>query len=108
MVTEPKQSISIYLSYSQKDEELKNEFEDYLIILQQAGLISGWVERQVQRGQDWSQIIDPRILVADIVLLFMSPSLLASGYCSGAEVSEAWARSQKGEARCYSHYPATC
>jgi TIR domain len=94
MATESKQPISIYLSYAQKDEALKQEFEDYLVIMQQNGLISGWVERRIQPGTDWSQIIDPRLLAADLVLLLVSPSLLASGYCSGAEAREAFDRSK--------------
>ncbi len=99
MVTEPKRPTSIYLSYAQKDEVLKREFEDYLVILQQNGLISGWVERQVQQGTNWSQVIDPRLLTTDFVLVLVSPSLLASGYCSGAELSEAFKRSAAGETR---------
>src|ERR1019366_9867640 len=95
----PKQPVSIYLSYAQKDEALKLEFEDYLAIMQQTGLISGWVERQVQSGIDWSQIIDPRLLTADLVLLLVSPALLASGYCSGAEVREAFERSKADKRR---------
>jgi|SRR5450432_578115 TIR domain len=99
MVTGPKQPVSVYLSYSQKDEPLKQEFEDYLAIMQQTGLISGWVERQVQRGTDWSHVIDPRLLVADLVLVLISPALLASGYCSGAEIRETFKRSKAGETR---------
>src|SRR5690349_20844717 len=97
MVTDPKRSINIYLSYAQKDEALKQEFEDYLIIMQDSGLISGWVERQVQRGTDWSQVVDPRLLTADLVLLLLSPGLVASGYCAGAEMREAFKRRDAGE-----------
>lgn len=92
MASEPKQPISVYLIYDQKDEVLKQEFEDYLTIMQQNSLISNWVERQVQRGTDWSQIINPRILTADLILV--SPSLLTSGYCSGAEMLKAFERSE--------------
>ncbi len=99
MTTEPKQSITIYLSYAQKDEPLKQEFEDYLIILQDSQLISGWVERQVQRGIDWSQVIDPRISLADLFLLLISPAFLASGYCSGAEFREVFERHKTGKLR---------
>ena len=66
MATKPKLPVSVYLSYAQKDGELKQAFEDYLVIMQQNGLISGWVERQVQQGTDWSQVIDPRLLTADL------------------------------------------
>jgi hypothetical protein len=99
MVTRPKRPVSVYLSYAQKDEALKQEFEDYLAIMQQTGLISGWIERQVQPGADWSQVIDPRLLLADLVLVLVSPALLASGYCSGVEVREAFKGRKKGETR---------
>jgi hypothetical protein len=100
MGMEPKRPMTLYVSYSQKDEALKQEFEDYLVNLQQAQLISGWIERQVQPGADWSQVIDPQLEMAQIFLLLLSPSLLASGYCSGAEFQEAFEqRRRRGEMR---------
>jgi hypothetical protein len=99
METKPRRPVTIYLSYALKDDAFKQEFEDYLAILQQNGLISDWIERQVQRGTDWSQVIDPRLLNAAIVLLLISPALVASGYCAGAEVREAFKRSGTGKTR---------
>ena len=98
MTPEPQQPSSLYISYAQKDEDLKQEFEYYLIIMQQSGLISGWAERQVQPGTDSSQSIDPRLLTADIILFLVSPGLLATGYCSGAEFQEAFRRFEAGKA----------
>jgi hypothetical protein len=92
MAMGPKRPMTLSVSYAQKDEALKQEFEDYLVNLQQAQLIAGWVERQVQPGTDWSQVIDPRLQAAQMFLLLLSPSLLASGYCSGAEFREAFER----------------
>jgi TIR domain len=94
MTAEPKRPVSVFLRYAQKDEALKQEFEDYLAILQQNQLISGWVERQIQQGTDWSQTIDPELLTAGLILLMVSPGLLASGYCSGAEFREAFERNK--------------
>ncbi len=94
MTAKPTRPLSVFLRYAQKDEALKQEFEDYLAILQQDQLISGWVEGQIQPGTDWSQTIDPRMLTADLILLMVSPSLLASGYCSGAEFREAFERNE--------------
>jgi hypothetical protein len=94
MTAEPKRALSVFLSYAEKDEALKQEFEDYLAILQHALLISGWVERCVQQGTDWSQTIDPGLLAADLILLMVSPALFASGYCSGAEFYEAFERNK--------------
>ncbi|HLG76749.1 MAG TPA: phosphotransferase [Ktedonobacteraceae bacterium] len=98
MGEESKPPVTIYVSYAQHDEALKQEFEDYLAMLQQTHLIAGWVERQVQPGTDWSQVIDPRLEAAQIFLLLVSPSLLASGYLFGAEFRRAFEeRRQKGE-----------
>ncbi|MBA2680543.1 MAG: toll/interleukin-1 receptor domain-containing protein [Ktedonobacteraceae bacterium] len=99
MTTGPKQPITLFLSYAQKDEACKQEFEDYLAILQHTQLISSWVERQVQPGTDWSQVIDPRLSTADFFVPLVSPALFASGYCFGAEVHEAFERSKAGKAR---------
>jgi hypothetical protein len=90
----PKQPARVFLVYAQKDEAFKQEFEDYLAILLQAQLISGWEERQVQRGTDWSQTIDPRMLAADLIFLMVSPAFIASGYCSGAEFREVFERNK--------------
>jgi hypothetical protein len=76
MTERSKQPVMLYLSYSQKDEALKQEFEDYLVNSQQARIISGWTERQVQPGADWSEVIDPRLAEARIFLVLLSPSTL--------------------------------
>lgn len=94
MAAEPELPAKVFLVYAQKDETFKQEFEDYLAILQQAQLISGWEERQIQRGTDWSQTIDPHMLTADLILFMVSPALIASGYCSGAEFREAFERNK--------------
>jgi hypothetical protein len=99
MIIGPKQPITPYLIYVQKDEAFKKEFENYLTILQQTQHISGWVERLVQPGIDWSHVIDPRLLIADLILLLTSPDLLGSGYCSGAEVREVLNRHKLGNVR---------
>lgn len=91
---EPERPVSVFLVYAQKDEALKQEFEEYLAVLQQSRLISGWAERQVQSGVDWSQAIDPRMLAAGLIVLMVSPALLASGYCSGAEFRETLERNK--------------
>ncbi|GCE21326.1 hypothetical protein [Dictyobacter kobayashii] len=45
-----KPPVTVYLVYAQKDEALKQEFEDYLAIMQQNQLIVGWIERQIQNA----------------------------------------------------------
>ena len=99
MATAAKPPMTLYITYSQRDEALKQEFEDYLVNLQQAQYIAGWIERQVQPGADWSQEIDPRLDTVQVFIVLLSPSLLASGYCSGAEFRAVFEKHTKGEAR---------
>lgn len=97
MTREPERSVRVFLRYAPEDEAFKQEFETYLILLQQDQLISGWVERQAQRGMDWSQPADPDMLAADLIFLLVSPNLLATGYCSGTEFREVFERNKTQE-----------
>ena len=45
MAVEARKQQKLYFVYAQKDEALKQEFEDYLINLQQNGFIAEWIER---------------------------------------------------------------
>lgn len=104
MTLQPTHPLSVYLCYAQSDEILKQEFEDYLVILQQGELISGWTERQVQRGADWSRIIDPLIpIILHHVDLVGSPfAIMASlpknrvAVASWSNRKEAWGNVDQG------------
>jgi hypothetical protein len=99
MTIKSKQPRAIYLSYAQEDEVLKQDFENnVLIMLQQTQLIS-WIERQVHRGTDWSQVIDSRLFVTDLAILLVSPNLLSSSYCSGAEFHKMFEQFKEGKMR---------
>lgn len=87
-----KQASMLTVCYAQKDEALKEECVEYLAVLREIGLIAGWHERQVQQGGDWSHTLDPQVLQVDLFLILISPRLLSSGYCTGAEMREACAR----------------
>jgi hypothetical protein len=91
--------ISVFFSYSHKDEELRNELETHLAMLKREGVISTWHDRRLLAGD----VIDDRIATeldqADIILLLVSPDFLASDYCYGVEVRRALERHAAGEAR---------
>lgn len=92
-----KQAPLFTVCYAQKDEALKEEFVEYLAMLLEIGSIAGWNERQVQSGTVWTHVVDSRLLLVDYFTLLISPRLLSSGYCSGAEMREALARSLSGQ-----------
>lgn len=80
-------SISIFYSYSHKDEKLRDDLETHLSLLFRQGLISSWHDRCISAGQEWGTEIDENIKCADIILLLISSDFIASDYCYGNELS---------------------
>ncbi|NMH67197.1 DnaB-like helicase C-terminal domain-containing protein [Shewanella salipaludis] len=80
-------SVSVFYSYSHKDEKLRDDLETHLSLLLRKGLISTWHDRCISAGQEWATEIDNNIRSADIILLLVSSDFIASEYCYGKELS---------------------
>jgi eukaryotic-like serine/threonine-protein kinase len=92
-------STRVFLSYSQKDEALCQEFVVHLDVLQENGTLTAWHARKVGPGEDQRAAIDREMEAADIVLLLASADFLSSEYGRGAEVRRAVERHKEGAAR---------
>jgi hypothetical protein len=90
--------IRLFYSYSHKDEDLRKELEDHLSLLRRQGVISGWHDRMIGAGEEWRGELDKNMDEAQIILLLISPSFLASDYCYDIETKRALERHDKGEA----------
>src|SRR5712692_7457060 len=93
------QPIEIFYSYSHEDEALRKELEKHLSSLRQQGFIAGWHDRLISAGTEWEQQIDSHLNTAQIILLLISASFIASKYCYSIEMKRALARHEAGEAR---------
>src|SRR6478752_6287512 len=91
--------IQIFYSYSHKDEKLRNKFEEHLSILKWQGLVENWHDRKIDAGQEWEHSIDSQLEAANIILLLVSSSFLASSYCYDREVARALERHDKGQCK---------
>ena len=91
--------VSLFYSYSHKDEALREQLEKHLAILQRHHIISGWHDRAIPAGSVWEQQIHEHLETADIILLLVSADFLASDYCWGKEVTRAMERHEAGAAR---------
>jgi hypothetical protein len=80
-------TISVFYSYSHKDESLRDSLETHLSILSRKGIISSWHDRRILAGREWEREIDENIRTADLILLLVSPDFIASDYCFGKELS---------------------
>ena len=94
-----KKSLTVFFSYSHKDELLRDELAKHLSLLQRDGTISAWHDRQISAGTEWANDIDSNLNAADLILLLISSDFLASDYCHQVELKRAIERHEKGEAR---------
>ena len=91
--------IEVFYSYSHDDEEYRKKLGKHLSVLRRAGLITDWHDRDIDAGTAWQEEIDRHLLSADIVLLLVSASFIASDYCWGDEMTKALARHKEKKAR---------
>jgi TIR domain len=87
----------IFFAYSREDEHLRNKLAEHLSMLRQQGVISEWHDRCINPGDEWRSEIDENLKSADIILLLVSSSFLASKYCCEVEMRTAIERHESGE-----------
>ncbi|HEY1348002.1 MAG TPA: FxSxx-COOH system tetratricopeptide repeat protein [Ktedonobacteraceae bacterium] len=90
---------SLFYSYAHEDEQLCKELEKHLKLLERQGLICGWHDRMIAAGIEAEKEIDDHLQTADIILLLISASFLASDYCYSREMQRALDRHRRGHAR---------
>jgi hypothetical protein len=93
------EGIKVFISYSHKDEDLRDELDAHLKSLQRQKLIETWHDRAISPGEEWRVKIDEELELADIILLLVSADFMASDYCYEKELERALERHKKKEAR---------
>ena len=91
--------VTIFFSYSHKDEDLRNELEIHLASLKRQGVVSTWHDRRIAAGEEFAGKISENLESADIILLLVSPYFIASDYCYEVEMKRALERHESGEAK---------
>lgn len=89
-------SKNIFISYSHKDELHREDLEEHLSMLRREGIIEVWHDRKITAGSEWKNVIDENLNSAEIVILLISPSFLASDYCHDIELKHALERHESG------------
>ena len=77
----------IFVSYSHRDEELKEQLVSHLKVLERAGIIELWVDDRIAGGADWAEEIKQAIARANVAILLISANFLTSDFILGEEVS---------------------
>ena len=82
-------SVSLFISYSHKDEEYRNQLETHLALLKREKIIETWHDRKILAGMDWKNEIDSHLESSTIILFLISPDFIASDYCYEIEMQKA-------------------
>jgi hypothetical protein len=91
--------LDVFISYSHRDEKLRETLGFHLASLQRQGVIKSWHDRKISAGTEWKQAIDENLNSVEIILLLISENFIASDYCYDLEMERAIARHDAGEAR---------
>jgi len=73
--------LSLYCSYADADQRLKQELEKQLKILLDQHVITFWSHDQVQLGGEMALVMQEQLQVASVVLLLLSPDFFTSDQC---------------------------
>jgi nucleoside phosphorylase len=92
--TEP---INVFISYAEKDERFKEDLETHLAMLKREGVIRPWYGQQTKVGKAREEQIAEHIASAQIILLLMSPSFIASEQLYENEMMRAINRQRSGD-----------
>jgi internalin A len=92
------EAVRVLISYSHRDDNLRNELQTHLKLLQRQGIIDAWDDRQIDAGDEWKRKIDDNLERADIILLLVSADFIASDYCYEIEGKRALERHDNNEA----------
>lgn len=90
--------VTVFFSYSHKDEDLRDELEEHLKPLERQDKIETWHDRKIDPGTDWRKELDGQLNSADIILLLVSPSFVHSDFCYCTELEQSRKRHDAGEA----------
>lgn len=85
-------AVKIFISYSHRDENFKDDLQIGLASLKNNGHIAAWDDRAILAGEEWDHQIKDALYKADIILLLVSPNFLASRYVREQEIKVAMER----------------
>lgn len=74
----------LFVSYASADVELAAQLMQHMAGLRLEG-IATWSDQEILPGATWESEISEALAEADVALVLISPSFLASDYCTGVE-----------------------
>lgn len=78
--------VRLFISYSHKDEALKDSLLEHLAVLEQFQNIGTWNDSRIGPGNLWRKEVETALNRADVALLLVSASFLASKFIQDFEI----------------------
>lgn len=88
----------VFISYSHKDDAAKDQLVLKLKVLQTAGLVEYWLDRDLTAGEEWNRGITAQLEAMDVFVLLVSDHSLTSDYITRVEITRALERHEEGTA----------
>ncbi len=91
--------IEIFISYAREDRSYLEDLTRHLRSLKRQNLIQTWSDADITAGTEWKKAIETHLDTAQVFLLLISSTFIASDYCYGIEMKRALERHERGEVR---------
>jgi hypothetical protein len=88
-----------FISYSHKDSKFLDDFREHLSALKRQNLLEEWTDHEIHPGEIIDECVHEQMESAELFLLLVSSSFLASEYCYNREFQRALERQEAGLAR---------
>ena len=88
----------IFISYSHKNESLKDEFRSMIAPLERAGAWKVWDDRYLLPGDEWNTEILKQLSEANVIVLLLTKEFFNSNYIYNIELTRAVERHEAGKA----------
>jgi hypothetical protein len=92
-------AVSIFISYSHRDERFLRQLETHLALLWREGIIEAWHDRRIGAGEEWQGAIESQLDSSRMVLFLVSADFLASDFCYGEEMDRVLRDHETGRIR---------
>ena len=77
-----REPLKIFITYSHKDTEAREELRRRLAVMEKQGKITLWDDNEILAGDEWYKDISNNLADSDILLYLVSASSLASENCN--------------------------
>jgi|GEM_PF-1388207 len=91
--------LQVFISYSHRDEDWKNELDMHLATMKRQGLITVWQDRKIAPGSEWDDEIKKQMEQSHLIFFMVSPGFMASEYIMDKEVPLAMSLYAEGKSK---------